>query len=118
MADQGRCRAEWNDKLAKTLHLNLLCFIDARLFGQKCPKNHNALTVRLKFFFFFSRVCTKTEKLLSAEADLFQDNAAYPVHFHISSCETLHDGGKVGKGKKKKKAEMDQLLADLLFYHV
>lgn len=104
MADQGRSRAEWNDKLAKTLHLNLLCFIDARLFGQKCPKNHNALTVRLKVFFcfFLLCVCTKTEKLLSAEADLFQDNAAYPVHFHISSCETLRDGGKVGEGKKKK----------------
>lgn len=89
----------------KTLHLNLLCFIDARLFGQKCPKNHNALTVRLKVFLFcfsLSYVCTKTEKLLSAEADLFQDNAAYPVHFHISGCETLRDGVKVGEGKKKK----------------
>lgn len=68
-------------------------------------------------------MCTKTEKLLSAEADLFQDNAAYPVHFDISSCRRARRGamgGKVGEGrkKKKKKAEMDQLLADLLFYHV
>lgn len=62
MADQGRSRAEWNDKLAKTLHLNLLCFIDARLFGQKCPKNHNALTVRLKVFFFFFLVCVQKQR--------------------------------------------------------
>lgn len=65
-------------------------------------------------------VSPQTEKLLSVEADLFQDNAStlsISIFLAVGFANNVRARRCYGKSWKTK-AEMESLLVDLLFYHV